>query len=65
MRGVVWTLLQDRGELRLADLVEGRNTRAWKEEQRNKRLRTLAKEIGIGIACWAAWEGGKWALHLQ
>lgn len=37
--------------------MEGRNTREFKERQKREKMATLAREVGLGLAFWAMWEG--------
>lgn len=67
LRGVVYALKHDSGNLRFADLVGGKNTRAAKQAAAAAAWRRLGVEVALGVGLAAAWQvwssgagGGGW-----
>jgi pheromone shutdown protein TraB len=56
LRGVVYALKHDKGTLRFADLVGGKNTRAAKQAAAAAAWRRLGVELLLGVGLAAAWQ---------
>ncbi|GMH40126.1 hypothetical protein BSKO_08030 [Bryopsis sp. KO-2023] len=58
LRGIMYAMSHDRGDLRFSDLVGGKNkkeNKVSKEEGVMRFLRRLVFEIALGYGCYVAW----------
>lgn len=54
LRGIQYVLESDKGELRFVDLVEGRNTREWKENRRKEQIKQLVVDVLLWTGAFEA-----------
>lgn len=55
LRGIVYALKHDNGNLRFKDLVGGKNNRRNRREEAAAAARRLLAELVLGAAAYAAW----------